>query len=457
MKPTSKSGFGIRGTIMIFALLVILGGALVLAAWAQMLSTRAAYPDTTAEGVKNRIAIANGRALARQFLLEQMALDPGSTNRTNSFTPSCSLANNWGGFYLFFVSRDNNIWTNTNFSEGNPFSTFGGKSFVDASNTCWISNSADNREYWTFRIRSRSPLLAGYPLVIHSPGATNTNATANDYRASACVLWTNLVGYSAFPVTPFTASTNTNGYATAAFSAPPNTSYTNVATLNYTNISAVTNGIYPTNATGGTATTNTTNISSTIYTNYTGGNTTIVLDPSRYYTNASYSNAILRYDIPATVTNYPYLDAAAHRRYTNATVTALTINGTTSATNALHIISTNASLATVTLSGNNTRKIYMNKSGGDLTLNTANYSGYTNYFALTFSAGASGYHLTVAPPTTAPKTLNLRGGLRTDGNITVTPAGTLVTPVILSNSVDPTPGTNMEYMGDRIMWLEETR
>ena len=434
MKSPAKIRSGIRGTIMIFALIVILGGALVLGAWVQMLATRAAYPDTTAEAVKRRIAFANGRALAREFLLEQMPLNP--TNRGTNFQPNYFLPNNWGGFYLFF-SRDNNFWTNTSLTQGNPFNAFGGVSFADTNNTFWLAPyyaDTNNREYWTFRVRSHSPLMSDYPLVVHNPStSTNTNASGNDYRGAMAVFWTNIVGYTGLPAVPFTAGTNTNGYA-GVFSAPLTTNYTNITNITYADISTNTNAVTYSNV-GGATGTNTFVTNSITYTNYSGAKVTVVLSPTN-------TESILRFNVPSFVT---YTNARLV--YSNATVTNLFIVGSAQ-TNALHIIATNTANPTnMTLSGNtNSRRIVLNKSGSSLTLKTTNYaSGGVWWLALTVSGGNP---LSVAAPTSSG-TLNIRGGFRTDGNITVTTG-------IFSNSFEPNPG-NEEYITDRIMWLEDIR
>ncbi|MEI6071677.1 MAG: hypothetical protein WCS31_07780 [Verrucomicrobiae bacterium] len=449
MKPVANTRFGIRGTIMIFALIVILGGALVLAAWAQMLATQAVYPDTTAERIKCRVALANGRALARQFLLEQMPLDPtNNTNRYTNTSPFLFLTNNWGGFQFPGNFRwTNNFWTNTILTQGNPFSTFGGMSFVDTNNACYLrTNSADtnNFEYWAFRVRSRSPLLAGFPLVIQKPStSTNTNTPGNDYRAPTAVFWTNVIGYSGFPIVPFTAGTSTNGYG-GVFSAPLTTNYA------YSNV-LVSAQTYPTNTfssnTAGHIPTYLTNSlsGSTYTTNYNGGTVSVSL-------NATQTDAILRYVVPTNaLTNISFTNVVGSKTYinsyTNVTVTNLIIVGSAQ-TNALHIIATNSTdLTGVTLSGNtNSRKIILNKSGSSLTLNTTNYaSGGVWWLGLSVSGTNA---LNVTPP--ASGILNIRGGLRTDGNITVT-TGTF------TNTIETSPDANVEQIADRVMWLEESR
>jgi len=431
MKSLSEIRTGVRGTIMVFALLVILGGALILAGWAQMLATRVAYPDTADDGGKRRIALANGRALAREFLLEQM---PSGESVAREYF----LSNNWGGFE-FFSSRSN-FWADTNLVDANPFNQFGERSFA-VSNWCYLSGVGTNEEYWTFLVRSRSPLLAGYPLVVHNPStSTNTNNNRSPNRIFGANIFTNTALYVG-PVAPFTSGTNTNGYA-GNFSAPMNTNY--VALPGYTNLSYPnSNGLSYTNATNtGAVVTSSSLVGSVYTTNYNGGRLTVVLNPTD-------SNSFLRYDVPdPLITRVSFTNVILSKTYiytySNTTVTNLHIVGS-ALTNAMHVVATNrAALAAVTLVGNsNNRSLYISKSGGNLTLQT---SGYTNgIWALGLSLSGA-CPLTVTPPASA--TLKIRGGLRTDGTITVS-TGTL------TNSLET--GSSMDFIADRVLWLEQTR
>jgi len=437
MKPVAKSRLGIRGTIMIFALIVILGGALVLAAWAQMLATQSVYPDTTAERIKCRVALANGRALARQFLLEQMPLDPSS--RSNNFTPNYFLSNSWGGFYLFF-SRDNDFWANTNLSAGNPFSTFGGTSFVDTNNTFWLapySADTNNREYWAFRVRSRSPLLAGFPLVVHQPASTNLGSWA----PTAKIYYTNPIGFMDFPQVPFTSGTNPAGAGTnnykGYFAAPLSTNYL-PQTNNLTGISV----INPTNT--GYTNSSTNMVGTRTNTTYWSGQLGLLI-------NSSQTDPIIHFDIPSTTNFSTNISTTVMTTYTNARVTNVTLVASAN-TNAMHLIvpATNANLSSITLSNTpSTREIYLNKqSTNNLILQTATTNAsYTWWFAATLSNSNS-----VLVATNIPRSsylLTLTGGLRTPG--TITNNGNLR----LTN--DTTPSASIEHIADRVMWLEEAR
>ncbi|MEI6491161.1 MAG: hypothetical protein WCO94_01340 [Verrucomicrobiota bacterium] len=483
---------GLEGTIMIFSLVIILGGTLVLAGWAQMMATRATYATMTEEGQKRRIALANGRALARQYVLNQMPSGNIAYFTTN-------LTNGWGGFQINGAS---NLWTNANISVGNPFNPFCDTTFV-ITNVGHISNSVETYS-WTFLIRSRNPLLAGFPLTVQAPASTNlTWASSNSNK----IYWDNLMEFSNAPNIPFTSGTTASGTGSTNsyigfFASPMSTNYTS------TDLSP----IYPTN----TFSTNTAVFSPPAITN--GTNTNLI---TRYFNGGAVAasltstqlDTILRYVVPNFITNiftftnlvtnmfittntsittntavlttgtnwnaqhtkitgytyttnYTYVTNTStvtnHATntyvdcYTNSSATNVTIVGSTN-TNALHIIvpSSNTNLTSITLSGtNNTRKVYVNHAGGGLILQTATIN--ENYiWWLGMSVYGSGSHFTVLAPTNA-KSLTLQGGIRTDRNVDLNQGNIILNP----SSSPAISGTNtapVEIISDRIMWLEEQR
>lgn len=435
MNPPLPSLRNFRGTIMIFALFIILGGTLVLAAWAQMMATRATYATITEEGQKRRIAIANGRALARQYVLNQ--IPSGSIGYFNT-----NLANGWGGFQINAVS---NFWTITNFSVGNPFNPFSDSAFT-ITNLGQVSNSAESFA-WTFLVRGRSPLLAGYPIAVHNPGTTNLAWATNAFK----IYWSNALGFSNVADVPFTSgytssgTGSTNGYL-GYFASPMNTNYA------YTDASglSITNGI--TNGAVFVSSTNPATNTNMFITNYSGGSVTLVL-------NSTQTNAITRYVIPNTVTNIfsftnTVLTKTNIRNYSNAAVTNLTLVGSTN-TNALHLIasSANTNLSALTLSGtNNARRVYLNKVGGTLTCQTATY---TNSYAWWLGMTLSNCTATVLAPTNA-RNLTVQGGISSDGTVNVNQGNLVVT----TNASPAISGTNLspiELIADRIFWLEEQK
>lgn len=432
----------IEGTIMIFSLVVILGGTIVLAGWAQMMATRAIYTTMTEEGQKRRIAIANGRALARQYVLNQMPSGAiGSALQGTNF----SLSNGWGGFAINYAAA---LWTNTNYLAGNPFNPICGSSFV-VTNLGTISNSVETCN-WTFLIRGRSPVLAGFPAVFHNPlltSSTNQFTNVSTYK----IYWSNIVGLPKSPVIPFTSGSDAAGPGTNSyigyFASPLNTNYAFTDVANVSGALSITN--YNTN--GATyVSTNAGSNTNTFITNYTGGSVSLVLNSSD--TNI---NTVLRYTIANSVTNiYSTTNTNGSkvtiRRYSNGLVTNLTLVAST-ASNTLHLIAdtNNTNLSSITLSGtNNSRRLCVFRDGSqNLTLKTESTgSNYSWWMALT--AVNTNASLTINAPTNA-KSLTLTGGVRTDRTITVT--GQLT---ILSNSL---PASNAEVIMDRFLWLEDQR
>ena len=429
--PFSRS---LEGTIMIFSLFIILGGTLVLAAWAQMLATRATYAVMTEEGQKRRIALANGRALARQYVLNQMPSGSISNFSTN-------LANGWGGFQINSASA---LWTNTSFSVGNPFNPFCDSTFV-VTNGGHVSNSLESFN-WTFLIRSRSPLLAGYPLAVQNPGTTNLAWATNPYK----IYWSNALGFSNAADIPFTSGTtasgagSTNGYL-GYFASPMNTNYSYVDASGLSITNGNTNGATYVSSSNPATNTN------LFITNYSGGSVTLVL-------NSAQTNTITRYVVPNTVTNIfsftnTVLSKTNIRNYSNAAVTNLMLVGSTN-TNTLHLIanSTTTNLNTLTLSGtNNSRRVYLNKNGGSaLTVATqTNTSSYTWWMGLSLSN-------CTATLTNTIKSLTLQGGIRSDGAINNNATNFSVIPSTVP-AINGTNVSDIETVADRIMWLEEQR
>ncbi len=492
MRSPSKHTSTLKGTILVFALFIVLVGAMVLFGWAQMLATASVYPDTAAEGVKNRIALENARALARQFLLTEL---PAGTNANID----AALTDDWGGFS---INGSIGFWTNTNYVAGNPFSPFGNRSFV-ITNLATLSNGSQTIVQRIF-IKSRSPLLAGYPLAQHLSAAP----IVATWAPTTNVYYNETIGFSGAPQIPFSSGTTetgtgaTNGYL-GYFASP-------ISTFSVTNGTAVTGMAYPTNtlATNNRiyippSYTNGTNVSN----NFTGAKISATLSTTQ-------GASVLRYDLPSqltnsflvsylvttvstnTVTNVStstnvittgtnYIWNSRHTRiigtnytyttnysyttntyltnyyatnrytdsYTSSSITNLTIVGST-ATNTLHIVipSNCTSLTNIVLSGTiNARKIYINnQSTTGLTLQTATLdTSYDWWLGATFRSP-----LTIIAPTGGGRKLTVTGGFRSDqsinlnsGNLSLAPA-----PNATNTTADP-----IELISDRVLWIEDGR
>lgn len=481
---------------MVFSLVIILGGALVLAGWAQMMATRATDTTMSVEAQKSRIAMANGRALARQYVLNHLPF-------ANSFVgTNYSLANGWGGFVLQ-VPPDN-PWTTTNLASGNPFNPISGDAFV-VSTPCSIIND-DETNTWTFLLRGLNPLLAGYPLVIHNPASATAANLAWVPAATARISWNDEIRFSHAPDIPFTsgskdAGPGTNGYI-GYFASPISTNYNYVtASVTYpTNTFSVNTAVFvpPAQTNGNTVTryfnggfvgasigsnqpgtivrydvpssiTNMFTFTSLVTNPYTATNTNIstvtnvLINGTNYRTNNNTHKVTTNYTYVTnytyttnyvTVTNYAtntYID-----NYTNSSPTNLTIAASTDV-NTLHIVvpSANSNLSSITLSGaTSSRRIYIDHSGGGLTLQTATTNENYNWWLGMTVVGFNSSFTVLAP--TGNRTLTLQGGIRTDRNIALNRGNLALT----SSSVPAISGTNpapVEYVGDRILWLEDQR
>ena len=496
MKKPAPLLRSLQGAIMIFALMIILGGTLVLAGWAQMMATRATYTAMTEEAQKRRIAIANGRALARQYVLNQMP--SGSIGSALQGT-NYSLADGWGGFAINYASA---IWTNTNFVEGNPFNPIGGPSFV-VTNLGTISNTAEALN-WTYLIRSRSPVLAGYPIVVQYPATTNlawASASANK------IFWSSVVGLSNSPVIPISSGTNSSGLGTNGymgfFASPVSTNYTySAASVTYpTNTFATNTAVFvpPASTNGNTITRNfnggtmtayvasnqpaqivrydipNTFVTAFTFTNtvtnaFVATNSSITTNSTTYVNGTNYvwnsrhtriTGTNYTYGTNFTVTtNLTYTTNFATNTYidnfTNSSATNVTVVASTQ-TNVVHIIipASNTNLSRITLSGtNNSRMVYINHAGGNLTLQTATTNeNYTWKMGLTVATFPSSF--TIQAPT-GTKSLTLQGGIRSVRNINLN-QGNLTLTTNPSPAMTGTNASSAELVTDRIIWLEEQR
>jgi len=396
---------------MIFALLVVIAGAIVLAGWAQLLATRARFADAADDSQARRVTLENARAYARQYILTNMPSGtvPGMTN-ANFPTPwgnrTITVSNSsgfWNSAYRMLVSSDTNV---------NPFSPMERLGYYVTIHATLTDGT--NNYPWTFLVRSRSPVAAGFGYVLHNTNANytvaNLAASTLDYRSGTN--GTNVVGvYSNFPQVPLTS-------ATAVSTTSYNGTFQLPASMIVTADTGITYGVY----------------SNTI----TSNSIELTLDPTS-------TNPILRFIVPTNITGRTFTNSSNNSKFTNLThnVIALRLSATNTATNTLHIISTNDNLTNLVLLGASTnRRIYFYKAGGtNFTVSTTNTADATWNLGMTLSntplsiTYASGHTLTII------------GGIRASAPIKVGTGNWTV-------SQDPTPGT-LDDVADRIMWLED--
>lgn len=386
--------------VIVFALLVVFVGTIVLAAWVQILATRALASESALQAQQRRIAIGNGRALARQFVLEQMPAGAFAVSNGNA-----TISGGWGGFSV--AGAPSGFLNQINLVDGNLYNQMGGTGFVASFSGSLTAGAAS--EPWTFRVRSRSPFAGGIPLIIHNNAVTNILQTLNVPRLN----WTNVVGISNSPPIPETWGVNvTNSYA-GYFSGALRT---NIAgTVSFTNFTGHTNAT----ASRVDLVINAPALTSTVRVIYANAGATIASTSAQRFTNNSGST---------TYTNNTH------------TVRFIRIVGSASATNLLQVVflPSATALPPVILEGNNTRPVSLYALGRTTTL-TNTTSGADWRACVTLS--------------NAPLTVNTRGtltmnGLRTDSSVSVT--GTLEFAPELERGL-------MEYYSEPIMWLEDNR
>lgn len=395
MRSPRHQAHRVEGMVIVFALLVVFVGTIVLAAWVQVLATRALSAETALQAQQRRIAIGNGRALARQFVLEQMPA--GAFAITNG---NATISGGWGGFSI--AGAPSGFWTQTNLFEGNVFSAVGPFSFRSVFTGNLTAGAAS--EPWTFQVRTRSPFTAGFPLIIHNNASTNVlNSQARRIN------WTNLAGLLNVPPTPETWGVNsTNSYA-GYFSGDLRTNLpSTVPTTNFVG-----------------------------YTNATSNSITLTISPPTDSTIVRFTATNVLSSSSQRFTNDSGAPVYTNRTHT---VTALRIVGSTG-TNFLQVVipATNSGFTRITLDGTNSRRTSIYRLGGNLTItNTTANAAWRTYVTLS----------------NAPLTVQMSGGLtiggiRTDSSVSVS-GGTL-------NFLPETNLSLIDFYSDRMMWLEDNR
>lgn len=404
------------GSATLFALLVIVVGAVVLAGWAAVLATRVTFAESSALGVQRRIAMENGRALLRQAV--RTALPAGTIGNVNA-----TLSGGWGGFSISASSG----WLQGDVAPAtiNRFSPLENQGFGQ-SLTATINDGMGNTS-WTVFVRSGSPVYSGLTATVHNP-ATTLPSTVSVNGTS--LVWPSS-GFLGFATTRYLApgarsSLNSAGGALSGFPWLPITSGTVTGQSAYGGFYAATPRTFTQVSDDPAVTTDGIQITDS------GAQRTVRLDLAlvnlQTITGASPADLRLHFNVPATAP-------------IGITSIRLQLVGSGNSTlPPLHVIynSGTVDLTTIELSGANDRPVY-------LSVNKTTSVTVSTTAALNFRLGASfiGSPLTVQ----AGGVLTLRGGLRTNANVTVN-AGSV------AFATDTSPG-GLAAIGDRIYWMED--
>jgi hypothetical protein len=398
------------GSVLVFGLLILAVGALVLGGIAQLAATQSLKADEEWTAMRRQVLLGNSRAMARQYLQSQMFFG-GALAASNS--------NAFGGFILPTPSVTNGWWatvseTNPNARLNiNPFTVMerGGFYRVWVPGTLWNGREDVG---WNFQIRTRSPVAAGYSFVRQRPSVAAVGELAFppyiDMQNA-----TNFFGFPGLPRLRVSSVTNTNASDTNGFvgfmDVPVGASeagpFTNVSFLPFqtnTNMQAVVN-----------------------------------LVPDDIFA----TNSVLRYDVPTAVL------------WTNGTNPAVSLpvrrvvlvgSPTGDADRPIHVVvnTNNTNVTALVLSNNNLRRVYFNMMRP---------VGYTNAAPFDVASAGNTWRLGITVSRQRIQfqvgSLTIIGGLRTDGGTDFQAGNAFFTP-----ETDP---RGLDFIGDRMMWLEDTR
>jgi hypothetical protein len=421
---------------MLFSLIVVTVGAIVLAGWATMMASRSLSADAAIDAQRRRIIKANGRALARQYLLSSLA--NGSTiDATNfsatSLSPCEGYTNHWGGFTNAATVIDILTTTTANTNAYNPFSPGERQGF---QNTITGSvKTADETNSWSFRVRGRSPIYAGYPLVVQLNADT---VSANvSVPSNSALLWTNSATMD-FTSQSYQSSTNLpllagGGSNLSPFPYAPLASESPADALSYNGTIATT----PIAAGMSVITDDSATVADgiTITSNATLQTVALDLGVKNLTSSGNATSILILYQVNAGAGVLPI---------------ALELTGgaaASAALPALHILyqeeaGTHA-LTSIKLIGDNSRRTYLSiiKNSPSASVNITSTASQAWKGGMLFQNYSSTWSL--------GGTLTLTGGIRSDANLSV-PAGSIVL------RADTDPG-GLEALADRMVWLEENQ
>lgn len=418
-----------RGTVLVFALLILVVGGTILGGIAQLAVTQSIAGQAEWEAVERRVQTENSRVLARQYILTQMWQGFGGLPAA---TLNNSATGGLGGFQITSVEPDFGYWlsvTQDDTNRINPFNLFERGGFQSA----WANgllrtrsdDSSTNNANWGFQIRTRSPIAAGFAFVNHW-NAANTWSPAqriNMRQTNGPNFYA--TGYAALPRVPVSSVTNTNTGDTngfLGFLALPRAEAEFALVLDVDAETGILRLPEP--------------VANSVKTNELTTNTAqIAIDLGIY--NYGSGDSPRFYEVPSQV------DIDGPHDVTELLLTnGYGVNVETSAVQIL-IPESRTNFNKLILSGNNPRAVYLYRQG-------------TNDLPLQISAPVAGSEFRIGATLERRAEIEaagdfiVRGGFRTGHSLTPT-AGS----VTLISEVNPT--WKYDAIADRMMWLEDQR
>lgn len=414
-----------KGSVMIFAVLLMTAGVFVLAAVLQLSATQGISGETEWDLVQRRVTLGNSRSLARQYMLSRVFRGPVPAN-TN--LGSVGFTNAQGGFTISPAgSVKTNYWsalstTNTDVVLNiNPFNLMERGGFYRETFSALLRDGSTNIG-WSFALRTRSPVAAGYSFVQHRPAENDIASLAAPPYIDLNGTGEQFLGFSGLPRTPVSSVTNTmtrttgdtNGYQ-GYLDAPEGASVYGL----FTNVS----------------------YAQREPTNQTPRSLQAIVDLTA--TNSAVSS-VLRCDID--------LNTASFTKGTNVynlPVKAVVLRGDSAYGGAdsrpVHVVvpQSNTNVTGLVLSNNNARLVYFyrEKAANDgVPFDVSSVGADSWRIGLTMSRCNIQFDI---------GDMEITGGLRTDGSINFQGGSANFVP-----ELDP---GGLDFIADRMMWLEDYR
>jgi hypothetical protein len=410
------------GSVMIFAVLLMTAGIFVLAAVLQLAATQGLSGDAEWDAVERRVTLGNSRAMAREYMHSRIFRGrvPADTNAATVI-----FTNALGGFSIAPAGgAQDSYWTalsttNTDVVLNiNPFNLMERGGFYRELFAAQLLQGADDVE-WSFALRTRSPVAAGYSFVQQRPALNDVASLAvPPYIDMSETNGEQFVGFYGLPRMPVSSVTNTmtrvtgdtNGYQGFLDVQPGASAYGLFTNATYELRPGLTNQAQ------------------------------VVLNLAAADPNID--TAVLRYDEAndaVTITNGTNV-------YSGVPVTTMVLQGSDVYNQKpLHIVVPPArtNLVRLLLSSNNIRRVYFNRikdsdDGLDLTVNAQGASSWR--LGLTLTQTRLAFRLLG---------VTMTGGLRSD-SVVYYPSG------FVDILPEPDPG-GLDFIADRMMWLEDYR
>jgi hypothetical protein len=397
--------------VLIFAVLLLSAGVFVLAGVAQLAATQALVGQGEWDSLGRRVTLENSRVMARQYMLSRMYHEPISTINGASISSdlggfavtngvNASVASYWSNAVLPSSSSDLRI---------NPFSPMERGGFYPAAVGITLSNGTTEGARWSFLVRTRSPLAAGYSYVQQRPGERDFEGYVGYIDA------TNFVGYgNNIPDVPVSSVDNTNEGSGSGYDGKFDVPASAASLLPFPGtptVQPIGDPVAP-----------------------TGLEVVVDLSDDTYPVGSLPSSALAyRYVVPAS-TNYGP---------NTINVTRVTLVGTDNGTTLpplLILATNNPALTSVELSGlnprNSGRRVYLNLRNVPGPVRLKEFTGSSVEWRLGVSSKGSNVDI---------NNVELIGGLRIDED----------GPTLQVDGEDSPQG--LDYIADQMMWLEDYR